>query len=83
MLQGDLDVLLNRAEFIIFMQSRVTLGPGNFHVVVLVITIFTMPIIYTKYLEFHLINNYILRIFISDEIRKSNCVVYRTFASQI
>jgi len=27
MLQGDLDVLVNRAEFIIFMQSRVPLGP--------------------------------------------------------
>ena len=36
MLQGDLDVLVNRAEFIIFMQSRVPLGPGKFHVVVLV-----------------------------------------------
>ena len=36
-LQGDLDVLLNRAEFIIFMQSRVPLGPGKFHVVVLVV----------------------------------------------
>ena len=36
-LQGDLDVLMNRAEFIIFMQSRVPLGPGKFHVVVLVI----------------------------------------------
>ena len=35
-LQGDLDVLVNRAEFIIFMQSRVPLGPGKFHVVVLV-----------------------------------------------
>ena len=36
MLQGDLDVLVDRAEFIIFMQSRVPLGPGKFHVVVLV-----------------------------------------------
>ena len=35
-LQGDLDVLVNRAEFIIFMQSRVPLGPGKFHVEVLV-----------------------------------------------
>ena len=26
-LQGDLDVLVNRAEFITFMQSRVPLGP--------------------------------------------------------
>ena len=36
MLQGDLDVLLNREEFVIFMQSHVPLGPGKFHVVVLV-----------------------------------------------
>ena len=36
MLQGDLDVLLNREEFVIFMQSPVPLGPGKFHVVVLV-----------------------------------------------
>ena len=36
MLQGDLDVLLNREEFVIFMQSRVPLGPGTFHVVDLV-----------------------------------------------
>ena len=36
MLQGDLEVLVNRAEFIIFMQSCVPLGPGKFHVVVLV-----------------------------------------------
>ena len=35
-LQGDLDVLVNRAEFIIFIQSRVPLGPGKWHVVVLV-----------------------------------------------
>ena len=35
-LQGDLGVLVNRAEFLIFMQSRVPLGPGEFHVVVLV-----------------------------------------------
>ena len=35
-LQGDLDVLVNRAEFIIFMQSRFPLGPGKFHIVVLV-----------------------------------------------
>ena len=35
-LQGDLDVLANQAEFTIFMQSRVPLGPGKFHVVVLV-----------------------------------------------
>ena len=35
-LQGDLDVLVNRAEFIIFMQSRVPLGPGKFHLVGLV-----------------------------------------------
>ena len=39
MLQGDLDVLLNREEFVIFIQSRVLLGPGKFHVVVLVIFI--------------------------------------------
>ena len=31
MLQGDLDVVVNRAEFITFMQSRVPLGPGKFH----------------------------------------------------
>ena len=37
MLQGDLDMLMNRAEFIIFMQSCVPLGPGKFHVVVLVL----------------------------------------------
>ena len=37
MLQGDLDVLMNQAEFIIFMQSRVPLGPGKFNVVVLVL----------------------------------------------
>ena len=36
MLQDDLDVLVNRAEFIIFMQSRVPPGPGNFHAVALV-----------------------------------------------
>ena len=42
MLQGDLDVLVNRAEFIIFMQSRVPLGPGKFHVVVLVIIIIAL-----------------------------------------
>ena len=29
-------MLVNRAEFIIFMQSRVPLGPGKFHLVVLV-----------------------------------------------
>ena len=39
MLQGDLDVLSNREEFVIFMQSRVPQGPGKFHVVVLVIII--------------------------------------------
>ena len=36
MLQGNLDVLLNREEFVIFMQSRVPLGPGKFDEVVLV-----------------------------------------------
>ena len=36
-LQGDLDVLVNRAEFIIFMQSCVPLGLYNFHIVVLVL----------------------------------------------
>jgi len=37
-LQGDLDVLVNPASRIplLFMQSRVPLGPGKFHVVVLV-----------------------------------------------
>ena len=36
MQHGDLDVLVNQAEFITFMQSCVPLGPGKFHVVVLV-----------------------------------------------
>ena len=36
LLHGDLDVLVNRAEFIIFMQSHIPLDPVKFHVVVLV-----------------------------------------------
>ena len=42
-LQGDLEVLMNRAEFIIFMQSPVPLAPRKFHVVVLVIYNFIIP----------------------------------------
>ena len=42
-LQGDLDVLFNREEFVIFMQSRVPLGPGKFHVVVLVAFSYLTP----------------------------------------
>ena len=45
-LQGDLDVLFNREEFVIFMQSRVPLGPGKFHVVVLVAVVMRTVVVY-------------------------------------